>query len=65
MKHMIATCAHLLVAPQWMLVEAELDAGTEFDAIARRSDLDCAQRESRWKARGAAEHSMRRKRHAA
>jgi hypothetical protein len=29
MKHMVATCAHLLVAPQWRLVHTELDASAE------------------------------------
>jgi hypothetical protein len=46
MKHMVATCAHLLPAPKWMLVDAELDAGTKLDTTARRSDLGYAQRES-------------------
>jgi hypothetical protein len=50
MKHTVATCTHLLVAPQWTLIDAKLDAGTELDAIARRSDLGCAQRESRQEA---------------
>ena len=42
---MIATCAHLLAASQWTLIDAELDAGTELDATAWRSVLDRAQRE--------------------
>jgi hypothetical protein len=33
--------------PQWTILDAELDAGMELDATVRRSDLDCAQRESR------------------
>jgi hypothetical protein len=32
MKHTVATCVHLLAAPQWTLVDAELDAGAELDA---------------------------------
>jgi hypothetical protein len=43
-----------------MLVDAELDAGTELDATARRSDLSCVERESGREARGAAECSTRR-----
>jgi hypothetical protein len=54
MEHTVATCAHLLTAPQWMLIDAKLDAGTELDATARRSDLGCAQQ-----ALGAAERSAR------
>ena len=46
--------------PQWTLVDAELDAGTELDATARGSNLDCAQRESGREAQGAAERSTRR-----
>ena len=49
-KHTVATYAHLLASPQWTLVDAELDAGTELDATARRLDLGCAQRESGSKA---------------
>ena len=48
-----------------MLVDVELDAGTELDATARGSDLDCAQRESRREAQGAAERSTRRGQHEA
>jgi hypothetical protein len=29
MKYTVATCAHLLAAPQWRLIYAELDAGAE------------------------------------
>jgi hypothetical protein len=29
MKHTVTTCAHLLAAPQWRLVYAELDVGVE------------------------------------
>ena len=61
MKHTAATCAHLLAAPQWTLVDAKLDVGTELDVTAWRSDLGCAQRESRREARVAAERSARRK----
>ena len=43
-KHTVATCAHLLAAPQWTLVDAELDASMELDATALRSDLGCAER---------------------
>jgi hypothetical protein len=46
MKHTVATCAHLLVVPQWTHIDAKLDAGMELDAIARRLDLGCAQCES-------------------
>ena len=45
MKHTIATCAYLLAILQWMLIDAELDDGTELDAMAWRLDLGCAQRE--------------------
>jgi hypothetical protein len=31
---MVATCAHLLAAPQWRLVHAELDVGAELDVDA-------------------------------
>ena len=51
MIHTVATSAHLLASPQWTLVDAELDAGTELDAMAWRSDLGCAQRESEREAR--------------
>jgi hypothetical protein len=44
MKHTVATCAHLLATPQWTLIDAELDADTELNVMARRSDLGCAQR---------------------
>jgi hypothetical protein len=44
---MVATCAHLLAALQWTLVDVELDTTMELDATARRSDLGCAQHESR------------------
>jgi hypothetical protein len=57
MKHMIATYAHLLGAPQWTLVDAELDAGMELDATARRSNLGCMQHESGREVRGATERS--------
>jgi hypothetical protein len=39
MKHTVATCAHLLAALQWTLIDVELDAGTELNATTRRSDL--------------------------
>ena len=29
MKYIVATCGHLLAAPHWTLVDAELDAGME------------------------------------
>jgi hypothetical protein len=45
MKHTVATCAHLLATLQWTFIDAELDAGTELNAMAQRSDLGCAQRE--------------------
>ena len=45
MKHTVTTCAHLLAALQWTLVDMKLGASTELDATARRSDLGCAQRE--------------------
>jgi hypothetical protein len=61
MKHTVVTCAHLLAAPQWTFVDAELDAGTKLDAIARRSDLSCSQRESEREARGVAKRSARHK----
>jgi hypothetical protein len=38
MKHAVATCAHQLATPQWMLV-ADLDASMELDATTRRSDI--------------------------
>ena len=57
---MVATCVHLLANPKWTLVDAELDAGTELDAMALRSDLGYAQREYGQEARGATERSTRR-----
>jgi hypothetical protein len=69
MKHMqqtfethetsIVTCAHLLAAPQWTLIDTKLDVGTELDATARRSDFGCTQHESRQEARGAVDCSAR------
>jgi hypothetical protein len=58
---MIAICAHLLCAPQWTLVDAELDTGTELDAMPWRSDLGCVQHESGCEVQGAAERSARHK----
>jgi hypothetical protein len=62
MKYTVATCAHLLTAPQWTLVDVELDAGTELNAMAQRSYLCCAQCESEREVRCAAEHGARHKR---
>ena len=58
MKHTVATCAHLLVAPQWTLVDMKLGTSMELDATTWRSDLSCAQHESGQEARGTAERSM-------
>ena len=60
MKHTVATCAHLLATLQWTLIDVELDADTELDATAQRTDLGCAQRESGREAHSVAEHSARR-----
>jgi hypothetical protein len=59
MKHTVATCAHLLATLYWTLVDAELDDGMEVDAMARRSDLGCAQRDSGREARGVTECNAR------
>jgi hypothetical protein len=59
-EHTVLTCVHLLATPQWTLVDAELDAGSEHYAMARRSDLDCAQHKSGQEVRGVAERSTRR-----
>jgi hypothetical protein len=48
-----------LLPSKWMLVDAELDASTELDATARRSNLGCAQRESKQEAQGAVKRSAR------
>jgi hypothetical protein len=36
MKHTVVTCANLLAAVQWRLVDAELDASVELNATAWR-----------------------------
>jgi hypothetical protein len=35
---MVATCAHLLVALQWRLIDTELDAGTELEVAHGQAD---------------------------
>jgi phage baseplate assembly protein W len=36
MKHTVVACSDLLVAAQWRLIDAELDAGVELDATVQR-----------------------------
>jgi hypothetical protein len=60
---MVATCAHLLVAPKWTVVDVEINVGMELDATVQRSDLGCAWCEFRREAQGATKRSVRRKRH--
>jgi hypothetical protein len=56
MKHMVATCAHLLVALPWRFVNAELDVITELE-VAHDRQVDGSR--PRWKARGVEECSAR------
>ena len=48
MKHTVATCAHILEAPQWRLVDAELAADVELEVTHGRQADESRRRREAW-----------------